>query len=268
VSAKVVGEPRPVTTGTRSWSTPDLSPDGQSVAFYTLDQPEGDIYIARADGSGLRQVTSDTAIDRMPRWSPDGRWISFFSNRAGALNVWRIGADGSDLQRLTTVPSGYHAWSPDGRRMAAVIGMLTLRDSVIIIDFDSSPKPRIEPIPRSNIGPFILNAWSPDGERLVGQIGAVGGVGRGVAVYSFRTRSYEKLSDFGEWPVWLPDSRRILFVADQHSFWVVDSRTKETRKISSVDRDVIGPARLTADGRMMTFSRRVTEADVWLMTLK
>jgi hypothetical protein len=35
-----------------------------------------------------------------------------------------------------------------------------------------------------------------------------------------------------------------------------------------VARDVIGPPRLSRDGRRMFFSRRVTEADIWLLTLQ
>jgi hypothetical protein len=78
---------------------------------------------------------------------------------------------------------------------------------------------------------------------------------------------YRQLTNFGEWPVWFPDGRRVLFVADGKNFFTVDAETRATRKDFSVDRDVIGPPRLTRDGRTAFFSRRVTEADVWLITL-
>ena len=67
--------------------------------------------------------------------------------------------------------------------------------------------------------------------------------------------------------MWLPDSRRILFVADKKAFYLLDSRSKKIRKIFSVTADVIGPPRLARDGTAY-FSRRVTEADVWMVTLK
>lgn len=41
---------------------------------------------------------------------------------------------------------------------------------------------------------------------------------------------------------------------------------EKVRKIFSVTRDVIGPPRLTRDGRTAYFSRRVTESDIWLVT--
>jgi hypothetical protein len=81
------------------------------------------------------------------------------------------------------------------------------------------------------------------------------------AVYSFRSGRYEKLTDVGEWPVWRPDSRRVLFVVNGKEFRVVDAMTKRVRTIYSTTRDVIGPPRLSRDGRSLFFTRRVTEAE-------
>ena len=108
---------------------------------------------------------------------------------------------------------------------------------------------------------------SPDGEHLAGQVD-VASASRGLVMYSLRSRKYERLTDFGEWPVWLPDGRRVLFVAFGNAFFIVDSQSKQVRKIFSVTRDVIGPPRLTRDGKTAYFSRRMTESDVWLLTMK
>ncbi|HUF28721.1 MAG TPA: protein kinase [Gemmatimonadaceae bacterium] len=265
VAAAVAGDPAPVTTGARQFSSPDPSPDGEWAAYYTLTQPEGDIYLSRVDGSQRRQLTDDAGADRIPRWSPDGQWVSFFSNRGGHLQIWKIRPDGSGLQRLTTRLSAYHAWSPDGRRIAAASA--SAADTVIVLDAFGAEDQEPEILPTSTIGHFFVNSWSADGELLAGQIGTPGGMGRGIAIYSFRSRRYERLTDFGEWPVFLPDGRRILFVANRNAFHVVDSRTGEVRQVWSVERDIIGPPRLSADGRWAYFSRRVTEADIWMLTL-
>ena len=64
--------------GSRFWANPDPSPDGASVVFYSQVGPEGDLYVARSDGTGgLRQLTDDAALDRVPRWSPDGSRVLF-----------------------------------------------------------------------------------------------------------------------------------------------------------------------------------------------
>ena len=59
-----------------------------------------------------------------------------------------------------------------------------------------------------------------------------------------------------------------ILVDGGRDFYVADTRTHDVRKIWSVTRDVIGPPRLTRDGRAIYFSRRVSESDVWLMTMR
>ena len=120
--------------------------------------------------------------------------------------------------------------------------------------------PAAAPHPR-----YAPNSWSPDGKRLVGQNGFTT---PGISVFDIATRAFERFTEFGEWPVWLPDSRRILFVSRGREFHVVDTRTKTSRVVFSSRRDTLGPPRLTRDGRTGYFSRRVTEADIWLLTLQ
>jgi hypothetical protein len=58
-----------------------------------------------------------------------------------------------------------------------------------------------------------------------------------------------------------------MFVAGGQGFHVVDTRSRKVEKVFSVQRDVIGPPQLTRDGREAYFTRRVTEGDIWLLTL-
>ena len=267
----MLGEASWVTTGSRSWVNPDPSPDGQWVTFTHLDR--GDIYVARTDGTGLRRVTGDSALDHMPRWSTDATWLAFFSQlRSSSIQLWKIHPDGSGLQQLTAEPGktgGWPTWSPDGSRMAAsgVLGQGPLWSFV----FDpsrawTSQTPQVLPATDAAIPAYYVNSWSPDGRLLCGGIGPRD---NGILTYEFRTRRFERLTDFGEYPVWLPDSRRILFVSGGgKAFYIVDRVTKQWKKIVSAGRDVLGPPRLTRDGRHIFYSRRVTEADLWMVTLK
>ncbi len=267
----VKGEPSWVTTGSRLWANPDPTPDGKSVVFYSRGQPEGDLYVCRADGTGLRQLTSDAAIDRVPRWSPDGTWVAFFSERGGQFQIWKIrGADGSDLQQMTDSGS-IPAWSPDSKRLATARAFPSEDRIPMVFDANrraSEQSPERLPARSDALREFIPISWSPDGDRLAGQFGFSDRGGSGIVVYSFASRAYERLTDFGEWPTWFDDSRRILFVNKGREFWVLDTRTKQARKIYSTTRDVLGPPRMTRDGRNIFFSRRVTEGDICLLTFE
>jgi serine/threonine protein kinase/Tol biopolymer transport system component len=261
------GEPEWVTTGSRTWSNPDPSPDGKLVAFYSNPQPEL-LYVARPDGSVLRQVTSGAFTDRMPRWSPDGRWLAFFSNRGGGYHVWKIRPDGSDLQQLNDVAdASFPAWSPDSSRIAvSMTAGPGHPDASYILDANRSAKDQqAERLPDApDAHPFIVNSWSPDGLTLAGQDSLAG---HGILTYSLRARTYTRLTADGGYPVWLPDSRRVIYVSGGKDFELVDTVSRKTRRMFSVERDVIGPAQLSRDGRAMYFSRRVTEADVWLVKM-
>jgi hypothetical protein len=124
--------------------------------------------------------------------------------------------------------------------------------------------PQVIPPPRDSPHEFVVNAWSPDGSRLAGQAGLGA---HGIIVYSLVPRTFERVTDFGGYPVWLPDSRRVMFVAGGRTFYVVDTRTRKADKVFAVQRDIIGPPQLTRDGREAYFTRRVTEGDIWMLTL-
>jgi len=262
-----------LTSGGRWWANPDPTPDGEWVVLYSQDQPEGDVYVIKPDRTGFRQLTRDEVVkDRVPRWSPDKTWVAFFSDRSTQLAVWKIrAADGSDLQRVTQT-GNVPVWSSDSKR-------LVTRDTSqgfagVAAVFDSNrrwdeQKPELLAIPDKTLHPFIPNDWSPDGTKLVGMIKFTDRIGNGVVLYTFATRTYERLTDFGEWPAWYTtDNHRIFFVSKGKEFWVYDTRTKRAERVYSTVWDVLGPPRLTRDGRSVFFSRRVTQADIYLLTFE
>ena len=265
-----VGEPTWVTRGTRRWANPDPDSDASRLTLYSQDRPEGDLYvIERTEGgagggawSDPRQLTSDPAIDRVPRWAPGDDLIAYFSDRAGTLDVWTIRPDGSQNRQITFGGAGTPSWSPDGSRLAAGPPERS-RIGVGREPWSDGPVDTL-PNPEGEAGRFAVNAWSPDGAYLVGSMDYRDS---GILVYSMTEGSYRRLTDFGQWPVFLPDGRRILFVSGGNAFYVVDMRTGEVENVYSTPWDVLGPPRIPEDGRVLFFTRRVTEGDVWLATL-
>ena len=58
--------------------SPALSPDGSRVAYAMIvkENHTTEIVTSAPDGSGLRKLTSYTALDAFPAWSPDGSRIA------------------------------------------------------------------------------------------------------------------------------------------------------------------------------------------------
>ncbi|MGB9624650.1 MAG: TolB family protein, partial [Phycisphaerae bacterium] len=81
---------------------PAVDPSGRWLAFAsTRHARKPDIYLKRAGGAAITQITSDPASDIQPEFSPDGKRIAFASDRAGNFDIWVVGIDGSEPTQLT-----------------------------------------------------------------------------------------------------------------------------------------------------------------------
>ncbi len=95
-------EPTQGSTG-QNW-LPAWSPDGTRLAFATTRDGNSEIYVMNRDGSNLRRLTTNPAIDVSPTWSPSGTQIAFNSDRTGTPQIWVMGADGLQQRQLTHEP--------------------------------------------------------------------------------------------------------------------------------------------------------------------
>jgi Tol biopolymer transport system component len=97
---------------------PRWSPDGARIVFFATDDEPAlahDIYVINADGTGLRQLTSqkgDRTGDWNPHWSPDGTRILFNGmHESSRRGVYVMDDDGSNLRRLTDEGAAFRATS-------------------------------------------------------------------------------------------------------------------------------------------------------------
>jgi Tol biopolymer transport system component len=234
MTGKVQGEPVPVTRGSRRATDPNVSSDGDWLAFGSWGDLE-EIFIVRTDGSDRRQLTDNPHNDRRPRWSPDGEKITFYSDRSGSYEIWTIDPDGSGLQQLTETPgqsSRHSAWSPDGLSMSYYSSNEGIS---YIFETDKNWKeqtPQALP-PLGDTGEFTAWCWSPDGRWIAGRV-EMGTPG--IFIYSLESQQYQWLTDFGGLSYWLADGRRLLFHS-QGMLWLVDIASKKFHEVLSLPPD-------------------------------
>ena len=257
------GTPRPLFGGSQEIATFDVSPDQHSIAFTSGGQE--DLYIVKADGTRLRQMTNDSALDRGVAWSADGRSIYTYSDReGGSYNIWSIRADGGGLTRVTTDADRrrIHAQylfgpnaSPDGRTLLAGTDVGTA-----LIHLDRPLTQRLELTGAT----LTVAKWSPDGTRIVGGFKDRPGFG----IYSLQTRRLEPVLTHGIYPQWLPDGKRILFF-EKDDLGIVDlsSGGVTTNAVTipgAAWEDRAVPRRLSRDGSTLYVRQMLEQGDIWI----
>ncbi len=114
------GEASAIINSTRGDHTPAISPDSRRIAFVSDRTGNEEIWVSRADGSAVEQLTSfekDSAGS--PRWSPDGLRLAFDVWSSGQPHVFTIDSHGGTPRRLSSerFASWMPAWSPAGTRI-------------------------------------------------------------------------------------------------------------------------------------------------------
>jgi TolB protein len=115
-------------TGSDYDTFPEWSPASDLIAFSSWRNGDYDIYTIRADGTGLKQLTSAPGNDAHSSWSPDGQYLMFSSSRFGFKDeaplfdgqpqpygeIFVMRADGTDQRALTDNQweDGPGTWQP------------------------------------------------------------------------------------------------------------------------------------------------------------
>ena len=125
------GTARRITSGMAFDSQPRFSPDGERIVFVSDRDGSENLWVANADGSEPRKLSSDkgTIEFASPSWSPDGTHVVASRTKWGlrTFEVWAYHIDGGKGVRITEAKGGSDTpsderanalgavYSPDGR---------------------------------------------------------------------------------------------------------------------------------------------------------
>ncbi len=98
-------------------------------------------------------------------------------------------------------------------------------------------------------------------------IGSLSGQSTVVGWYSFETNQYEKLTEFGAFATWLPDSTRFIFRFNK-TLYIGDLKTKRVREVFSSAENEIRSVDISPDGELLYYTVYSSQSDIWLLDLE
>ena len=110
---------------------------------------------------------------RQPAMSPDGKIVAFTvttvreSENKRLSEVWAVSTNGGVPMRITPegVESSTPRWTPDGKRLVFIRGILPeQRTAIVVLDIETRKERELASIARP-AGPGSV-AWSPDGRHV------------------------------------------------------------------------------------------------------
>src|SRR6266403_1856680 len=265
----------------REVSQPELSPDGQWVAYAVRtrmlkeDKNEQRLWMISNHGGDPISLTAEGVSSSHPRWSPDGKYIAFLSARNnGKAQVLLLNRLGGEAAHLTDSPQGVDdfEWSPDSTRLVLILRDPKPEDLEAAKEKDkdkpaAAAKPKTPP-------PFVI-------DRLQFKRDTVGYLDRRrTHLYIFDVASKKTTQitsgDFDDAePAWSPDGKSLAFTSNRSTpdpdatynsdIWVVASDTSD--KVAHLTQITTnpGPDRSPAwspDGKWIAF---ISQTDVKAM---
>ncbi|HUO85819.1 MAG TPA: S9 family peptidase, partial [Thermoanaerobaculia bacterium] len=152
----------------RRATSPELSPDGRTVAFSTSISGEPQLWTVTAGGGWPHQLTFGEPIT-FHAFSPDGDWIAYGTDRGGneREGFYLITPDGTRERELLAPAEAFRVFggfSPDGRRIAYATTGRTERDfDIHLLEVASGEDRRVY----TGEWGFFVASWRPDGGAVL-----------------------------------------------------------------------------------------------------
>lgn len=148
------------------FEAPNWGPDGQ----YLIINQQGLLYALDLNGNSKTLIPTE-GLDRLNNDhgpSPDGKWLAVSNNddvpgsETGTSRIYILPIEGGTPELITReMPSYWHGWSPDGKRLVYTAARNGVFD-IYEIDLSTKTEVRLTENPTLDDGP----EYSPDGSYL------------------------------------------------------------------------------------------------------
>ncbi len=157
---------------------PTFSPQGNSIAYASLQDGSFDLFLMILTNSKLYRLTRQIGNAFSPSFSPDGSQIAFLNKVGNApISLWLVKSSGSDVHQIYVGPRDIvaAAWSSMGSEIAFAMAVDTdySYQLFLIAPEKSSDTPQRVSQGMDDIGGSL--DWSPDGELLLFYAGPANG---------------------------------------------------------------------------------------------
>jgi Tol biopolymer transport system component len=197
-----------------------------------------EIYRAKADGSGLTNISNSAGYDAEATVAPDGL-VTFTSVRDGDMEIYTMNPDGSNVRRITNRPGpdGGPFFSWDGKRIVFrgrslgdgpelndYLGLLKqglwrpTQLDLFVMDRDGRNLQQVTKLGGANFAP----SWHPDGKRLIFASNIHDPKGRDFDLYlvNLDGTGLERVTTndtFDGFPMFSPDGKSVVFASNRNA---------------------------------------------------
>ena len=191
------------------------SPDRTKIAFWLGTYPKQQIYTINADGTNLKNLTSNSQNEVYSVklfWSPDSSRIAYYQGKAGDTggeqqDIYAIDINRGTAQNLTQKPRNYNAvsWSPDGKVIVFAAGEFN-NQKLYTINADGSNLTQLAP--QLELSGIDRLPWSSDSQKIAFSFNKIQGETSNLYVINRDGSGLTKLTNNKDLnvtnPVWQP----------------------------------------------------------------
>jgi serine/threonine protein kinase/Tol biopolymer transport system component len=203
-----------------NYRTPDLSPDGQRLAYGDINRR--DIWIFDLSRQTSSRFTSGPGSETAPVWFPDGSKIAYRTDQGGLFEKDVTGT-GTERMLLKDIVNGPDQISPDGKWLLYFAVAPGGTQDVYVLPTTGAPTPQVVvQTPFSDVEP----QFSPNVRWLAYVSNENSRNEIYVQAFPSTGRRWQISSSGGRQPLWRADGRELFFVSDDRRLFAVDVSEK------------------------------------------